>query len=309
MRRWCLVALAAALGACATASEPVPEAAEPATARVLVMTAMPIELEPLLAAADVGKTVTLNGRTHHLGSLEGVPVVLTSFGISMVNASMGAQVALSEFEISAIIVSGIAGGASPEIRIGDVSVPARWSQYQEHVFTDASRTGWRRGWRNEELGSFGMMYPQRVWATRPEGAADAEHLKLWFDVDPELLAGVESVSETLALKRCNEAGDCVEHEPTVLVGGNGVSGPTFVDDADYRDWVWEAFEPDAFDMETAAIGHVAYANGVPFIGIRSISDMAGANPKENRVESFAPIASGNAAAVTRALLRTLATGR
>ncbi len=269
------------------------------------MTAMPIELEPLLAAAEVRETVTLNGRTHHLGTLEGVPVILTSFGISMVNASMGAQVALSEFDISAIVVSGIAGGASPEIRIGDVSVPARWSQYQEHVFTDSSRTGWRRGWRNEELGSFGMMYPQRVWATRPEGTPDDEHLKLWFDADPDLLAGVQSAAGELALERCNGSGDCVEYDPAVLVGGNGVSGPTFVDDAAYRDWVWETFEPDAFDMETAAIGHVAYANGVPFIGIRSISDMAGANPKENRVESFAPIAARNAAAVARALLRTL----
>jgi adenosylhomocysteine nucleosidase len=58
-------------------------------------------------------------------------------------------------------------------------------------------------------------------------------------------------------------------------------------------------------METAAVGHVAYANGVPYIGVRSISDMAGANPTENRVESFAPIAARNAATVVRALLREL----
>ena len=89
------------------------------------------------------------------------------------------------------------------------------------------------------------------------------------------------------------------------VGGNGVSGPTFVDDAAYRDWVWDTFAPDGFDMETAAVGHVAYANGVPYLGIRSISDMAGANPNENRVESFAPIAARNAAIVVRALLADL----
>ncbi len=272
---------------------------------MLVITAMPIELRPLLEAAVIEHRVVINGRTHHVGTLEGVDVVLLAAGISMVNATMGTQAALDHFDIEAVVFSGIAGGASPEINIGDVTVPGRWAQYQEHVFTDASRAGWRRGWRSEALGSFGVMYPQQVWVTAPEGDADDEHLKLWFDVDAELLARVEGFAATVALERCLSEGDCLEHEPRVRVGGNGVSGPTFVDDAAYRDWVWETFAPDGFDMETAAVGHVAYANGVPYIGIRSISDMAGANPNENRVESFAPIAARNAATVVRALLANL----
>ena len=44
MNRWCLVALAAALSACTTPDQAVPQAVEPPIARVLVMTAMPIEL-------------------------------------------------------------------------------------------------------------------------------------------------------------------------------------------------------------------------------------------------------------------------
>jgi len=273
--------------------------------RVLVITAMPIELRPLLEAAVIERREVINGRTHHVGTLEGVDVVLLAAGISMVNATMGTQAALDHFDIEAVVFSGIAGGASPEINIGDVTVPARWAQYQEHVFTDASRAGWRRGWRNEELGSFGVMFPQQVWATAADGEADAEHLKLWFEVDGALLARVESLAAAVTLERCVSEADCLEHEPLVRVGGNGVSGPTFVDDAAYRDWVWETFAPDGFDMETAAVGHVAYANGVPYIGIRSISDMAGANPNENRVESFAPIAARNAATVVRALLADL----
>jgi adenosylhomocysteine nucleosidase len=266
---------------------------------------MQIELQPLLDAAHIERREMINGRAHHVGTLEGVDVVMSQFGISMVNAAMGAQVGLDRFNIAAVIVVGIAGGASPEIAIGDVTVPARWVQYQEHVFTDASRTGWRRGWRNEDLGGFGMMYPQRVWATRTGGDAESEHLKLWFDADSALLQRVEALSGAITLERCTAAGDCVDHEPRVRVGGNGASGPTFVDDAEYREWVWEAFAPDAFDMETAAIGHVAYANGVPYLGVRSISDMAGANPNQNRVESFAPVAAANAAAVVRALLADL----
>ncbi len=288
---------------CGQVGDPAGDLAPPAAvSRVLVLTAMPIELQPLLEAAEIERREIVNGRTHHVGTLEEVDVVLLAAGISMVNATMGAQAALDHFNIQAVVFSGIAGGASPEINIGDVTVPRRWAQYQEHVFTDASRAGWRRGWRSEDLGSFGMMYPQQVRATSAAGEADAEDLKLWFDVDAGMLARVERLVGSVTLERCVSEGECLEYEPIVRVGGNGVSGPTFVDDAAYRDWVWETFAPDGFDMETAAVGHVAHANGVPYIGVRSISDMAGANPAENRVESFAPIAARNAAIVVRALL-------
>lgn len=63
-------------------------------------------------------------------------------------------------------------------------------------------------------------------------------------------------------------------DPVVILGGNGVSGPIFVDNAEYRDWVWDTFQADALDMETAAVAHVTYVNDVPFIAFRSLSDPA-----------------------------------
>ena len=296
------VLMAFGVAGCAPADEAMQAALPLDGPRTLILTAMPIELAPFVEAAEVEHVEAINGRRHHVGWLDGQPVVMAAFGISMVNAAMGAQAALDHFDIDAVIVAGIAGGASPEIAIGDVTVPARWAQYQEHVFTAAERTGWRRGWRNEDLGSFGMMFPQRVWSTAEGRPLDDEHLKLWFEADAEWLAAASALGDAVLLERCTDAGDCLEHTPQLRVGGNGVSGPTFVDDAEYRDWVWQTFAPDGFDMETAAIGHVAYVNGVPFVGVRAISDMAGANPNENRVESFAPIAARNAAAVVRAML-------
>lgn len=279
-----------------------PTAASPP---ILVITAMPLELAPLLEMIEVDGTEIINGRTHHLGRIGGAQVALVAGGVSMVKATMAAQAAIDALGVRAIVYCGIAGGASPRIRIGDVIVPEQWAQYQEHVFTDASRTGWRRGWRNESLGHFEMMFPQRVWAARPNDAPDAEELKLWFRVDESLIDAVALAEEGLVLERCTSGGQCVEHQPAVVIGGSGVSGPTFVDDARYRDWVWQTFKPLGFDMETAAVGHVAYANGIPYIGVRGISDMAGANPKENRVESYAPMAARNAASVVAALLHRM----
>lgn len=297
--------------ACSTAR---PQAAPKAAAtrldavpRILVLTAMPLELTPLLERSDVADTVVLKGRRHYLATLGDVPVVLVAAGISMVNATLGAQAAIDHFEITGIVVCGIAGAPGPDSTIGDVAVPAQWGQYQEHVFTEENRGGWRRGWRSPDMGSFGMMYPQPVRVVRPEGAADEESLQFWFGVDAVMLEVARAVRMLpIDLQRCNAAGICVDEDPRILVGGNGVSGPTFVDDDEYGAWVWQTFRPDALDMETAAVAHVALVNGLPYLGVRAVSDLAGAEPLANRVTTFGAMAAANAAAVTEAWLRAWA---
>lgn len=302
-----VVGVALLLGACAPSRPPstTPAAADlRQQPRLLVMTAMPLELEPLLSRSDVADTVVINGRRHYIATLGGVDVVLVAAGISMVNATMGAQLAIDSFNLTGIVFCGIAGGPGPDSGIGDVTVPAQWAQYQEHVFTAEGRQGWRRGWRSPELGSFGMMYPQPVRVVRPDNEADEESLRLWFAVDPRMLETARAVRMwPLELLRCNQAGICVDGEPRMLVGGNGVSGPTFVDQGDYRSWVWQTFRPDALDMETAAVGHVAWVNGLPYLGIRAISDLAGGEEQVNRVTTFGAMAAANAAVVTEAWLR------
>lgn len=58
-------------------------------------------------------------------------------------------------------------------------------------------------------------------------------------------------------------------------------------------------------MEGAAIGHVAHMLNVPFVVIRSISDIV--NKEENEVEysKFLKLASFNSAKVVQEILRIL----
>jgi adenosylhomocysteine nucleosidase len=58
-------------------------------------------------------------------------------------------------------------------------------------------------------------------------------------------------------------------------------------------------------MESAAVAHVAYANGVPFIAFRSLSDLAGGGPGENEMGTFFQLASDNSAAFVREFLKQL----
>jgi adenosylhomocysteine nucleosidase len=145
------------------------------------------------------------------------------------------------------------------------------------------------------------MFPQSVAISR--GLGEGER-KFWFAVDPGMMAVVKSMPP-VTLKRC-AANVCLVKEPKVVIGGNGVSGPTFVDNAAYREYAYKTFDAKVLDMETAAVAHVAYANNkVPFIAFRSLSDLAGGGEGENQARTFYSLASGNSATVVRTFIRAL----
>ena len=272
------------------------------TPRWLVITAMQLELDPLLAVAEIEHERAISGRTYRSGRLAGADVVLLAGGVSMVNATMSTQEAIHHYTLEGIVMVGIAGGVRPDIGIGSVTIPAQWAQYQEHAFTDDRERGRRRG-----LGNFGMMYPGKVRVTRHSGQPDDAELMLWFPADEKLLlAARRALGGAPPLERCNEQDQCVDSEPRTVIDGSGVSGPTFVDHEAYRDFIWEAFQPDVLDMETAAVAHVAYSSELPYIAVRSLSDLAGGRHGPNRYASFGRMAARNAAAVAIAVLRELA---
>ena len=86
------------------------------------------------------------------------------------------------------------------------------------------------------------------------------------------------------------------------MGGSGVSGQAFVDNAAFRDYSFRTFDANVLDMETAASAMVAYSNAVPFIAFRSLSDLAGGGQGENEIATFFKIAADNAAKVLLAFL-------
>jgi len=87
-----------------------------------------------------------------------------------------------------------------------------------------------------------------------------------------------------------------------MVGGNGVSGQAFVDNAAFREYAFKTFQANVLDMETAAVGMVAYSNSVPYIAFRSLSDLAGGGEAANEMVTFMNIAADNSAKVLLAFL-------
>lgn len=306
------VLLLAILVGCASAQvgEPQPGGAsqrprysQGETLRVAVISAVPSELERLLEAASIERVETVLGRDHHVGRLDGHPAVLLLVGVSMVNAAMATQALVDRFEIGAIVFSGIAGGVNPGLAVGDVAVPAQWGHFQEMVYARATDDGWDTGGRAREFDNFDMMFPRGQLLRGGGPGSRPDERRFWFPVDPELLAVAQRVATEVQLARCTVAGDCLGHQPRVVVGGNGVSGSVFVDNAAFREYLWETFAADAVDMETQAIAQVAFVNGVPFLAFRSLSDLAGGGPGANEIRTFGALAADNAAIVLRRFLQ------
>ena len=297
-----LAALAATPAGAAVRDTCGPASQVPVTA---VMTAFEPESAVLRALVTDPQPCTIKGVAFVRGRIEGRAVVVFQSGVSMVNAAMTTQLALDHFNITRIVMSGVGGGADPELAIGDVVVPQRWAQYLESGFGRATEGGgfalppFHHG---EPLPSFGMIFPNPVLVGADGGPPQA---KFWFEVDSGLLDVARKVAASANLTACAPGGTCLDHTPRVVVGGGGVSGPVFVDNAAFRSFAHTAFAARVLDMETAAVAHVAYANGKPFIGFRSLSDLAGGDVHANQIHAFLSLAARNSAAFLQVFLRAL----
>lgn len=274
------------------------------TSRIAICSAFEPELAALIAETGGHETRVINQVAFTTGELEGHPVVLFLSGVSMVNAAMAAQMALDHFDIQKIVFSGIAGGAEPALGVGDVVVPAKWASYLDmYVHRDgAEGPPAPSALYTPRLPGYGDFYPRGV-SVFQEGAHPLD-TRLWFDVDPALLDAARRAAAKVALDQ--GAGEMrLSHEPKVVVGGAGVSGPAFVDNRSLREYLHDAFDARVIDMETAAVAQVAFTNRTPFIAFRSLSDLAGGGDGENEFTAFLHLAAGNAAKVVHAYLREL----
>jgi adenosylhomocysteine nucleosidase len=304
------------------------------TPRIGIVSAFGEEAAILVRETRGARTWTINGNRFTTGLLRGNRVVIVLSGVSMINAAMTTQTLIDHFRIERLVMSGISGGIDPAHRVGDVLVPETWAMpmevYWHHDASLPSPCGPTAG----DLSCLGMkiaridgkvvpsfvlpggaasgLFMRENHVTRPGGPAEGEFV---FDyrVDPAMLA----VARTIAprLERCGPRASagaggavdpklCVAALPKLVIGGRGISGTAFLANAAYRSYLFEQLQAQTVDMETAALAHVAYVNGIPYIAFRSLSDLAGA--EEFNADVGALFASGlaeaNESAVTLAFL-------
>ena len=268
--------------------------------RTAIILAFEPEWQALIPHIDHARTRSEGEVTYVTGRLGGKPVVVTMSGISMVNAAMHTQRLIDRYKISHIVFSGIAGGIDPSLHIGDIVVAERWSQPMETLAARQTADGYKAPgwlWGMSTKPNYGIFFPRQVRINETDYDA--------FPADPALLGIAREVAATTPLRDRSAAAGKLDHAPQIVVGGEGVSAASFIDNAEYRDYLYTAFHARVTDMETAAVAQVAYANHVPFIAFRAVSDLAGGDNDSNQMQTFMTVASENSADVVIAFVKAL----
>lgn len=109
--------------------------------RIGIIGAMEIEVEALKSQME---NVTLKKKASmefHHGMLNGKEVVVVRSGIGKVNAAVCTQILADDFQVDAVINTGIAGSLKNEINIGDIVVSTDTLQHD----VDAREFGYPKG--------------------------------------------------------------------------------------------------------------------------------------------------------------------
>ncbi|MDT7766940.1 MAG: hypothetical protein QOC63_6360 [Mycobacterium sp.] len=297
--------------------------------RTLILTALPVEADAVLARTtlDSNPTVVVDGRHFYLGTLGGKPVIVGMTGIGEVNATQTTEIALDHFtpasgiSIGAMVFDGVAGG-SGRTEIGDVAVPARWT-------SDGGAT-----WHAVDPSMLAAANTVTVGLDSTDSTGDpACHLcgplaslpLINLNREPQLFVGGDgSTSDNnngVAFPEIPLGGAIFGPEPLAAPDFSPLSfgnffqalGPFLAQGllSNITGFFTAANPPvDAVDQETAAAQQVADAHGIPFLGIRGMSDGPGdplplpGYPFTLLV--FKQIAADNAAIVTEAFLNSWA---
>eukprot|EP00253_Pinus_taeda_P014019 PITA_14019 len=137
------------------------------------------------------------------------------------------------------------------------------------------------------------------------GTPEVRQHAFWVPVDEHYYRISKSL-KSLKIERCLNSTTCLPNTPKVVPVERGSSANMFVDNAAYRNFIYTRFNISAIDMESAAVALVCLQQRLPFIAIRSISDLAGVETSySNQAAVFARLASQNAATVVIEFVKAL----
>ncbi|WP_240950698.1 5'-methylthioadenosine/S-adenosylhomocysteine nucleosidase [Collimonas pratensis] len=294
--------------------------------RIGIVSAFGAEADILLEQTQKKRDWKINGNRFTTGELRGNPVVIVLSGVSVVNATMVTQLMMDHFHVERLLMSGIAGGVNPDNHVGDVIVPESWAMPMEVYWNGDGSLPAPCGTAGD-VGCLGVRLATENGKPRPDfkiatpqgpvssglfmrenfvmnaGNAPQGEFRFDFQADAEMLALARTLKPALAKCGPKNPALCVSVQPELRVGGRGVSGSAFLANPGYRAYLYENLQAQVVDMETAAFAQVAYANRVPFIAFRSLSDLAGGNDFKDVGAFFGSgLAETNEASVTLAFL-------
>ncbi len=234
--------------------------------RMGIIGAMESEVQNLIARMEGVTYHEKAGRRFAQGTLAGKQVVVVQSGIGKVAAAITAQILIDAFAVDTLLNTGMAGGLDSRLAVKDLVIATAALQ---HDF-DITAFGHVRG----------FIYGED-------------------DQKPTLFAADEALCEKAKI-----AAQAVLPAGSKVIDGVIASGDIFVDDSALKAQLRDGFGAAAAEMEGAAIAQTAVANGIPFVILRTISDLAEhqANVSFDELEQYVGKLAGD---ITVALLASL----
>ena len=170
------------------------------------------------------------------GVINGKFIILAQSGVGKVNAALNTQYIIDTYKPNIIINTGVAGGIADGLDIGDIIIGTYLVQ---HDF-DVTALGYAKGYMCTGI--------EKDKPTK-------------YYCDKELIEKFQS---------------CLEQNMTKQKIHQGIiaSGDKFISGKEIKKEINEYFNAIAVEMEGCAIAQVATRNKIPFVVIRSISDLA-----------------------------------
>ena len=106
-----------------------------------IIGAMNEEVDILVDLMNVEKVVEKASLKFHKGTLEGKNIVLVECGIGKVNAALCTQILISEFNVDAVVNTGVAGALHNELDVQDIVISTDAIQHD----MDATVFGYKKG--------------------------------------------------------------------------------------------------------------------------------------------------------------------
>jgi adenosylhomocysteine nucleosidase len=235
-----------------------------------IMSAMEIELEYIGSDMLVESVDTIGASVYKLGQLEGIPCVMVHGGVGKVGAAHAAQILIIHYGVDAVIFTGVAGGIDPDLGIGDIVIS------DDVVHHD-----------------FGQILPERFVPFDTIG----------YPADSILVGLAQQASANVVLETIPEAIRGEEAMPRVTLG-RVATGDQFISSEAKRLWIEQTFHADCVEMEGAAVAQICTLHKVPFVIIRSLSDLANEDAEVD-FQSFVIYAAKNSSMLVKEMLRLL----
>lgn len=240
-----------------------------------ILCAVPEETKAFGAALKINNETRIGDANFLSGTLAGVDITLVECGIGKVNAAFAATILCENFKCNTLIFSGIAGGLSPDLHVGDVVIADRLVQVDYGKFQGGTITPYRPGVPPlaPPEGEIGYVLPHA----------------LKQKLSPLLNTGLPAWEG---------------RAPKILFGGI-LTGDVFLNDSQQREKYFTMHSAQAIEMEGAAIAQIAEKYGADTIVIRALSDLAGDDSHLDFV-SFAHFAAVSAAELVIQSIKLLA---